>query len=210
MWLPQVEKLFAAFSSHWLSLREAPGIRGMSHSPTQMSIPATGTCGSQPQRRPEGLCFSTGLLQREHALHQKSMASNENSRRKFNTSTKMSLVQQSLSTLFLPGDKKQWGKQSKQGLEREKSNNYRIWKLERGKNSNKKRIRYPTVQQCRLLSGEGQQAPYLEAQLKVMKTLGSSFTNFDSLAFVFSTHSTESISQEVHFFKQAHKTSTYN
>jgi hypothetical protein len=47
--------------SHQLSLREAAGIRDMSHSLTQM--PIAGTRGFWPHSRPEGLAFSTGLLQ---------------------------------------------------------------------------------------------------------------------------------------------------
>lgn len=51
------------FSLGWLSLLEAPGIRGMSRSLTQMPNPVAGTRGFQPHSRPEGLCFSPGLLQ---------------------------------------------------------------------------------------------------------------------------------------------------
>lgn len=106
------------------------------------------------------------------------MSTNKNFRRKLNTSSKTSLVYQSLPTVFLPGDKKQWGKRSQQGLKREKLKKCRTWELERGKVSNKKRLKQLTVQKYRMPSEEGQQAPSPETQLKVIYTLGSSFTRF--------------------------------
>lgn len=60
---PSGGEMVHRFSSRWLSLQEVPGIRGMSHCPTQMPIPVAGTRGFEPHSRPEGLYFSTGLLQ---------------------------------------------------------------------------------------------------------------------------------------------------
>lgn len=57
-----------------------------------------------------------------------------------------------------------------------------------------------------MLSEEGQQVLSPEAQLKVIQTLPGPLHQASApLALVFSTHSMESISEEVDFIKHTHK-----
>lgn len=76
--LPQVE--VRCLSSRCLSLPEAPGIRGMSHSLTQMPIPVAGTRGFRPHSRDS--TSPQACSKAERSLHSKSMPSHKSSRRK--------------------------------------------------------------------------------------------------------------------------------
>lgn len=159
---PSSGEMVHCFSSCWLSLQEAPGIRGMSYSLTQTPTPVAGTRGFQPHSRPEGLCFSTGLLQSWAPLALEINVNQWKLQEKVKYQQQKCLLCTSLFPLcFCQVTRSSEENRASKGWrekKKKKSKDCRTGRLKRGKVSNRKKLKHSTVQKCRMLSGEGQQA----------------------------------------------------
>ena len=211
---PSSGEMVHCFSSCWLSLQEAPGIRGMSYSLTQTPTPVAGTRGFQPHSRPEGLCFSTGLLQSWAPLALEINVNQWKLQEKVKYQQQKCLLCTSLFPLcFCQVTRSSEENRASKGWREKKKKKQKIAELEGwkgakfqiGKNSS---ILLSRNVECCL--GKGSRLCFLEAQMKVINTFGSSFPRFGTLDLEFSAHKTESISQEVDSIKRAHKSSMWN
>lgn len=121
-------------SSHWVSLREAPGIRGKSPQSHTNANPCHWDKGTPASQQAWGTLFLYRSAPKLSSLFTRNQCHPTKTPGESSTPTaKMSLVYLSLPTVFLPGDKKQWGKRVSKGW-REKPRNCRTLELERDKN----------------------------------------------------------------------------
>lgn len=114
-------------SLHTMVPRRSSGHWGLSCRLTQMPGPVAAGMGFQPPSRPEGSVSPQVSSKAECPLHQKSMSSKENCRRKLNTSIKSLLCSRPSPLCFCQVIRSN-EENSKQGLKREK--NQRIAEFE--------------------------------------------------------------------------------
>lgn len=152
--LPQVKKWFAALSTPLVTRRSARHW-SLSCRLTQMSVPVAAGMGFQPRSRPEGSVSPQVSSKAECPLHQKSMSSKENCRRKLNTSIKSLLCSRPSPLCFCRLIRSNV-ENSKQGLKREKNPRIAEFESWKGAKSQVGKESVPYCAEMQTLSGEGQ------------------------------------------------------